>query len=323
MTQSSTPQSSTGADTESWPDLPFAKWKDTCATLQMWTQIVGKIRRTQTPWINHSWHVPLYLTARGMTTSPMPYGARSFQIDFDFITHRLLIQTDDAMRRTMALAPRSVADFYQELFAHLAELDMDIKIHAAPNEVADAIPFDRDTVHASYDADYANRFWRALMQVERVFRQFRSGFVGKCSPVHFFWGSFDLALTRFSGRAAPLHPGGAPNCPDWVMQEAYSHELSSCGFWPGNDAMPYPAFYAYAYPEPPGFSACRVRPDQAGYNADLGEFILPYDAVRLAQSPDAALLGFLRDSYKAAADSGKWDRAALERTGFPYFPTNR
>ncbi len=307
------------SDNQHWPDLPFEEWKDTCGTLHMWTQIVGKIRRTQAPWINHSWHVPLYLTARGMTTSPIPYGARTFQIDFDFIEHRLLIETGDGMNKTIALAPRSVADFYRELFSHLSELGIGIKIHTTPNEVADAIPFEQDNVHASYDAEYANRFWRCLLQVERVFRQFRSGFIGKCSPIHFFWGSFDLAVTRFSGRLAPTHPGGIPNCPDWVVREAYSHEVSSCGFWAGSELMPYPVFYAYAYPEPPGFDTARVRPEKAGYNAEFREFILPYDEVRQASSPDAALLAFLQDSYEAAADLGKWDRPMLERTGFPYF----
>lgn len=297
-----------------WPDLPFDEWKDTCATLHMWTQIVGKIRLAQTPWVNHSWHVPLYVTARGMTTSPIPCGERSFQIDFDFIEHELQIRTSDAMDRSMKLHPRSVADFYQELFSQLATLGLDIKIHAAPNEVVDAIPFMQDQRHASYDAEYANRFWRALTQADRVFKQFRAGFIGKCSPVHFFWGSFDLAVTRFSGSTAPLHPGGVPNCPDWVMQEAYSHELSSCGFWPGSEAFPSPAFYAYAYPEPPGYGSAQVGPDQAAYNTTLGEFLLPYAAVRESPTPDATLLAFLQDSYEAAANLGKWDRAANERT---------
>lgn len=301
-----------------WPQLPFEEWKDTCATLHMWTQIVGKIRRVQTPWINHSWHVALYLTASGLTTSPIPYGERLFQIDFDFIEHRLLIRTADAMSRTMRLEPRSVADFYRELFSQLSALGLDIRIHPVPNEIADAIPFEQDTLHASYDAQCANRFWRALVQADRVFKQFRSGYVGKCSPVHFFWGSFDLAVTRFSGRSAPDHPGGVPNCPDWVTREAYSHEVSSCGFWPGNDAMPYPLFYAYAYPEPPEFSAARVRPDNASYNAAFREFILPYDSVRQSHLPDAMLLEFLQDSYEAAANLGAWDRPALERAAFPF-----
>lgn len=310
--------SSSSDRTHAWPELPFEKWHDTCATLHMWTQIVGKIRLAQTPWTNHSWHAPLYVTARGLSTSPIPYGERTFQIDFDFVEHRLLLQTSDGLSRTLPLAPRAVADFYRELFALLHELGLEIRIHPTPNEVVDAIRFEQDRIHASYDADYANRFWRALVQADRVFKQFRSGFVGKSSPVHFFWGSFDLALTRFSGRRAPQHPGGVPHCPDWVTREAYSHELSSCGFWPGSSALPHAVFYAYAYPEPPGFSAAPVRPDQASYNADFREFILPYDAVRQAPSPDASLLAFLQDSYAAAAELGEWDRAALEGSGFPF-----
>ncbi|MBS1191442.1 MAG: hypothetical protein H6R10_3234 [Rhodocyclaceae bacterium] len=303
-----------------WPHLPFEAWKDTCATLHLWTQIVGKIRATQTPWVNHSWHVTLYVAARGLTTSPIPYGGRTFQIDFDFIDHRLLIRTDDGASRTIDLKPRSVADFYRELFGHLSDLGLEIQIHPVPNELVDVIPFQEDTVHAAYDPEYAHRFWHALVQADRVFKRFRSGFIGKCSPVHFFWGSFDLAVTRFSGRPAPEHPGGVPNCPDWVTREAYSHEVSSCGFWPGSEAMPYPLFYAYAYPEPAGFSARRVRPEQAGYDANLREFILPYGLVRQAPDPDRMLLQFLQDSYEGAADLGGWDRPGLERTGFPFPP---
>lgn len=308
----STPLSSPAALT--WPDLPYGEWKDTCATLHMCTQIVGKIRLVQTPWLNHSWHVPLYVTARGMTTSPIPYGARTFEIDFDFIDHVLRIQTSDAMTRTLALQPRTVAEFYRELFSCLAELGLEIKIHAKPNEVVDAIPFEQDHLHASYDPEYANRFWRILTQVDRVFKQFRTGFIGKCSPVHFFWGSFDLAVTRFSGRTAPQHAGGVPNCPDWVVQEAYSHEVSSCGFWPGSDAMPAPVFYAYAYPEPAGFNTAQVRPDAASYDAAFGEFILPYAAVSQSHAPDSVLLDFLQSTYEAAANRGKWDRASVERS---------
>lgn len=296
-----------------WPSLAFEAWKDTYATLHMWTQIVGKIRLVQTPWVNHSWHVTLYVTSRGLTTSPIPHGARTFQIDFDFIDHRLLIQTSDGAIKTVALQPRSVADFYEELLANLTELGLDVKIHTTPNEVADAIPFERDHDHASYDAEYANRFWHALVQIDRVFKEFRGGFIGKCSPVHFFWGSFDLAVTRFSGRPAPEHPGGVPNLPDWIAREAYSHEVSSCGFWPGGGPVPYPVFYAYAYPEPSGYSAMRLRPDGAAYNAAFREFILSYDDVRLAESPDAVLLDFLQSSSDAAANLGAWDRAALER----------
>ena len=305
--------------TAAWPSLPFEGWKDTCATLHRWLQIVGKIRCARSAWFNHFWHVALYLTARGLTTSPIPYGRRVFQIDFDFIEHRLLIGANDAAVRTMRLEPRSVADFYRELFAQLSALGLDIKIHPQPNEIVDAVPFAQDSAHAAYDADYANRFWRALVQADRMFKQFRSGFVGKCSPVHFFWGSADLAVTRFSGRTAPQHPGGVPNCPDWVAREAYSHEVASCGFWPGNDALPFALFYAYAYPEPAGFREGRVRPGAARYDAAFGEFILPYEAVRQAPAPETMLLDFLNDTYTAAADLGHWDRAALERTP-PAFP---
>ncbi|MGE5493485.1 MAG: DUF5996 family protein [Actinomycetota bacterium] len=309
------PSSNLSAD---WPSLPYEAWRDTCVTLHLWTQIVGKIRRRLTPWANHSWSVPLYVTAHGLTTSPIPYGNRLFQIDFDFVDHRLLILTGDAPTRSMPLAPRPVADFYGELFAELAALGLDIRIHGVPNEVADAIPFRQDTIHAAYDPVYANRFWRAVAQADRVFKEFRSRFTGKASPVHFFWGSFDLAVTRFSGRSAPEFSGSVPNCPDWVMREAYSHEVSSCGFWPGNDALPEPVFYAYAYPEPAGFATSRVRPDAAGYSSNLREFILPYEAVRQAPSPDAVLLQFLQDTYEAAADLGGWDRLALEsRAGLP------
>jgi Family of unknown function (DUF5996) len=302
---------------DQWPSLPFQEWKDTYATLHMWTQIVGKIRLIQTPWINHSWHVTLYVTSRGLTTSPITHGTRTFQIDFDFVDHRLLIQTSDGTVRTMVLGPRSVADFYEELFARLAELGLDVKIHTTPNEVISPIPFEKDQEHASYDANYTNRFWRALVQADRVFKQFRARFIGKCSPVHFFWGSFDLAVTRFSGRPAPEHPGGVPHLPDWVVREAYSHEVSSCGFWPGGGPMPQPVFYAYAYPEPDGFRTATVRPSGAIYNSELREFILPYDEVRQAVSPDAVLLEFLQNSYEAAADFGAWDRLALERTKHP------
>lgn len=298
---------------EQWPSLAFEAWKDTYATLHLWTQIVGKIRLVQTPWVNHSWHVTLYVTTRGLTTSPITYGARTFQIDFDFIDHQLVIQTSEGVVKTLALQPRSVADFYKELLANLSDLGIDVKIHTMPNEIADAIPFEMDHIHASYDAEYANRFWRVLVQVDRVFRAFRARFIGKSSPVHFFWGSFDLALTRFSGRPAPSHPGGVPNLPNWVAREAYSHEVSSCGFWPGGGPVPYPVFYAYAYPEPRGYNMARLRPDGAIYNSILREFILPYDDVRLSESPDTMLLDFLQSGYEAAANSGSWDRSALER----------
>ena len=296
-----------------WPSLSYEEWKETYATLHMWTQIVGKIRLVQTPWINHSWHVTLYVTPRGLTTATIPHGTRSFQIDFDFVDHRLVIESSDGAARTLALTPRSVASFHEELFAKLGELGLETRINTTPNEVADAVPFERDYGHAAYDAEYANRFWRALVQVDRVFQQFRARYLGKSSPVHFFWGSFDLAVTRFSGRTAPEHPGGIPNLPDWVTREAYSHEVSSCGFWPGGDAMPQPVFYSYAYPEPDGFRERPLRPDAARYDTTMKEYLLPYDDVRSSASPDETLLEFAQSTYEAAADAGKWDRAALEQ----------
>jgi hypothetical protein len=309
MTQ---PTSAESPAIEQWPSLSFPEWKDTCATLHMWTQIVGKIRLVRTPWVNHSWHTALYVTSRGLTTSPVPFESRTFQIDFDFIDHRLLIQATDGESRTMDLAPRSVADFYRELFARLAEMKLPIRINTTPNEVVDAIPFEKDDQHAAYRPEQAVRFWRALVQVDRVFKQFRGRFLGKCSPVHFFWGSFDLAVTRFSNRRAPEHPGGVPHLPDWVAREAYSHECSSCGFWPGNEQMEA-AFFSYAYPEPDGFSTAKIGPAGAYYSAEMREFIFPYDEVRRAASPDESLLEFLQSTYEAAADLGKWDRAELER----------
>jgi hypothetical protein len=283
----------------------------------MWCQIVGKIRLVQSPWINHGWHATFYLTARGMTTSPIAFGHRVVELQFDFIDHVLRIHTNDPATRTMALEARPVADFYNELSAHMASLGLPVNIHASPNEVSVAIPFAQDTVHACYDGEQASRFWRLLLQAERVFTQFRSRFIGKCSPVHLFWGALDLAVTRFSGATAPPHPGGIPNCPDWVMREAYSHEVISCGFWPGNDAMPYPLFYAYAYPEPAGLKAAQVAPAAAFYDTAFGEFILAYDEVRMAPSPDELLLEFLQSTYDAAADLGNWNRAGLERHGRP------
>ena len=300
-----------------WPALPLGEWKDTYATLHMWTQIVGKIRLSQTPWINHSWHVTLYVTSRGLTTSPVPYGLKTFQIDFDFVDHKLVIETSDGNVRLLDLRPRTVADFYAEVMSALKSVGIDVSIHTTPNEIPDPIPFEEDTTHASYDADYANRFWRVLVQSDRVFKEFRAHFIGKCSPVHFFWGSFDLAVTRFSGRTAPQHPGGVPHMPDVVAREAYSHEVSSCGFWPGGGAIDYPVYYAYAYPAPDGFKDYKIKPKGAFYSNDLGEFLLPYDEVRNAKDPDAALLGFLQSTYEAAADLAKWDRAALERDKLP------
>jgi len=295
-----------------WPELPTASWRETCETLQLWTQIVGKIRLERTPWLNHSWHIALYVTARGLTTSPIPDGARSFQIDFDFIDHQLWISTSDGATRQFALAGKSVAAFYAAIMAELAGLGIHVKIDEMPNELPEPIRFSQDTKHASYDPDAVQRFFQILVSTDRVFKQFRTGFIGKASPVQFFWGSFDLAVTRFSGRRAPRHPGGVPHLPDDVACEAYSHEVSSAGFWPGGGAIDYPAFYSYAYPEPVGFRTSKVRPDAAFFSEALGEFILPYDAVRTAAAPDQALLDFLQSTYEAAANAAKWDRDALE-----------
>jgi hypothetical protein len=297
---------------EVWPELNYPDWKDTCATLHMWTQIVGKIRLVQTPWINHSWHVTLYLTARGLTTSPIPHGTDTFEMRFDFIDHHLRILKNDGAEKKIELKPRTVADFYKSVMTALEELKLPVKIDIVPNEIADPIPFDRDEKHRAYDPEYANRFWRVIAQADRVFKQFRSRFCGKCSPVHFFWGSFDLAVTRFSGRQAPPHPGGIPHLPDAITREAYSQEVSSLGFWPGADAMPQAIFYSYAYPEPKGFSEAKVKPAEAAYNPQLKEFVLPYDAVRTSKLPDERLLEFAQSTYDAASTLGEWDRAALE-----------
>ena len=295
-----------------WPALPFEGWRETLATLHMWTQVVGKVRLAQAPHVNHWWQVPLYVTPRGLTTSPVPYGPRTFQVDFDFVGHRLHIATSDGDSRELTLAPRTVADFYGEFMSLLKELGLDVKVWTTPVEVENPIPFEQDDTHKSYDAEYVERFRRALVQADRVFQQFRSGFAGKCSPVHFFWGSFDLAVTRFSGRRAPEHPG-APGVADSVTREAYSHEVSSAGFWPGGPALPEPIFYSYAYPEPEGFKDAPAGPEGASYNTDFKEFVLPYEAVRASADPDAALLRFLQTTYEAAANSADWDRAALER----------
>jgi hypothetical protein len=299
-----------------WPALQYENWKDTLETLHLWTQIVGKVRLSQTPWVNHSWHIPLYVTTSGLTTSPIPYGERTFEMAFDFLDHRLRIRTDEGVGAEIALRPISVADFHREVLAQLAGVGMDISIRTMPCEIPNAVPFEQDEAHASYDADAANRFWRALLRADRVFKKFRARFAGKASPVHFFWGSFDLAVTRFSGRRAPSHPGGVPNLPDYVTREAYSHEVSSCGFWPGGAAFPEAVFYSYAYPEPAGFPAASVRPLAARYQGDLGEFVLPYADVRAAPDPDEMLLDFMQSTYEAAADLGHWDREALE-ANFP------
>ena len=295
-----------------WPELPTAAWRDTYATLHLWTQIVGKIRLTKSPWLNHSWHVTLYVTPRGLTTSPVPDGTRTFQIDFDFIDHTLRISTSDGAQRQFALAGQSVASFYAATMAALSELGIIVVIDEMPNELPDPVRFSEDAAHASYDPDAVRRFLQVLSNSDRVFKQFRTGFLGKASPVHFFWGSFDLAVTRFSGRPAPRHPGGVPNLPDAVAHEAYSHEVSSAGFWPGSGPIDYPAFYSYAYPEPSGFRAAKVRPDAAFFSEAAGEFVLPYDAVRMADDPDKALLDFLHSTYEAAANAANWDRDALE-----------
>jgi Family of unknown function (DUF5996) len=297
-------------NTDAWPELPLAEWKDTYATLHMWTQIVGKIRLTKTPLLNHWWNSTLYVTSRGLTTSSVPHANRYFELDFDFIDHNLLINTSEGARKSIALAPRSVADFYQELMATLRDLRIEVEIHARPDEVENPIPFAEDREHASYDAEYANRFWRILIQVDRVFKEFRSRFIGKSSPVHFFWGSFDLAVTRFSGRRAPERPGA-----DAITREAYSHEVISHGFWPGSGEMQAPAFYSYTAPAPVGLGQATVCPSSAFYNEKMSEFFLMYDDVRQASSPDKALLEFLQTTYEAGATLANWDRAELERTG--------
>ena len=295
-----------------WPELPTAAWRETYATLHLWTQIIGKIRLVRSPWLNHSWHVALYVTARGLTTSPIPDGVRTFQIDLDLIDHVLRVSTSDGAQRQFALAGQSVASFYAAIMAALWETGIHIAIDEMPNELPEPIRFSEDKKHASYDPAAVRSFLQILVNVDRVFKQFRTGFLGKASPVHFFWGSFDLTVTRFSGRRAPRHPGGIPHLSDDVACEAYSHEESSAGFWPGSGAIDYPAFYSYAYPEPAGFRAVKVRPDAAFFSEALGEFILPYDAVRTAAAPDQALLEFLQSTYEAAANAAKWDRDALE-----------
>jgi Family of unknown function (DUF5996) len=304
-----------------WPELDYDAWRDTRDTLQLWTQIVGKIRMKQTPWLNHSWHVTLYVTARGLSTSPIPHGSRSFDIQFDFLDHVLEITVSDGGQRRLALRPQSVADFYAAVMAALAELGVAVAINEKPCEIAGATAFSQDRLHAAYDAEYAWRFWQVLLQTDRVLKRFRTGFLGKSSPVHFFWGSFDLAVTRFSGRRAPSFAGKAPGVAAEVMREAYSHEVSSAGFWPGGNGTDYPAFYSYAYPALAGFRQSAVQPAAAFFSEALGEFLLPYDAVRTAADPDAALMAFLQSTYEAAANSAGWDRAALEcPCGLPGVP---
>ncbi|MDJ0942326.1 MAG: DUF5996 family protein [Kiloniellales bacterium] len=306
---------------EVWPEIPFEPWKESCATLHLWTQIVGKYRLARTPWVNHSWHATLYLTPRGLTTSEIPDGTRAVQVDFDFIDHALIVSASDGAQQRIELQPMAVADFHARFRDALEAIGANASFHSAPNEVANPIPFARDREHAAYDADAVQRFWRALLRIDRVFKHFRTGFLGKCSPVHLFWGSFDLAVTRFSGRTAPPHPGGIPALPDEITREAYSHEVSSAGFWPGGGPIDDPAFYAYAYPTPEGFAEAAVGPKDAVFDRDLGEFLLPYDAVRGAADPEAVLLEFLQTTYAAAADLAGWDRSALEtelgRPGVP------
>ena len=297
-----------------WPPLPLAPWIETRDTLHLWLQIIGKVRLVQSPPLNHSWHATFYVTSRGLTTSPIPHGGRTFTVDLDLAGHRLSIQTSDGGSGGFPLEAQTVASFYDRLMRELGRLGAPTRIVAKPNELPDpVVPFAQDEVHRAYDADAVHRFWRALVQADRVMKIFRSRFVGKCSPVHLFWGAMDMAVTRFSGREAPEHPGGIPNLPDRVTREAYSHEVSSCGFWSGSAPVDYPAFYAYAYPEPPGFAAARARPSDAFYSPDFREFILPYDVVRTAGHPDDVLLDFFQSTYEAAADLGAWDRSALER----------
>ena len=295
-----------------WPDLPYDAWKETYETLHMWMQIVGKIRLARMPWRNHTWQVTLYPTASGLTTGRMPYDGEALEIAFDFIAHELDIRTSRGDHGVIQLTPMSVSEFYEAVMNALTTLRMPVSIYRRPCEVEQPIPFDEDDVHRSYDADYAKRCWRTVCSAADVLNRFRSRFYGKASPVHFFWGSFDLAVTRFSGRVAPAHPGGIPNLPDRVVREAYSHEVSSAGFWPGGAGAPYPLFYSYAYPEPKGFADASVEPSSARYDAALHEFVLPYDDVRRADDPESTLLEFLQSTYVAAADLGGWDRAALE-----------
>jgi len=297
--------------TSDWPELPYPAWKDTCDTLHLWTQIVGKVRLALTPWLNHSWHVTLYVGARGLGTGPIAVGGRTFAFDFDFIDHVLWLRTSDGHFRQLMLKPTSVAEFYDDVMVALRELDIAVQINGMPNEIAGAVPFSDDRAHGSYDREAVGRFHRVLLATNDVLSHFRTGFLGKVSPVHFFWGSFDLAVTRFSGRKAPPHPGGVPGLPNAVAREAYSHEVSSAGFWPGA-GLGYPAFYSYAYPAPDGFAAAKVRPDAAFWSKELSEFILPYEAVRTAREPAAELMAFLQSTYAAAANLAKWDRRDLE-----------
>ena len=296
---------------DTWPELIYADWRDTYRTLHLWTQVVGKVRLSLTPWLNHSWQSPLYVTPRGLSTGTVFHGGRPFDLEFDFADQVLRLRTEGESA-TVPLAPMAVADFYGRVMEALAGQGLPVAINTTPNELSDVVPFETDTAPRAYDGAAAVRFLRALLQADRVLKTFRTGFLGKASPVHFFWGSFDLAVTRFSGRPAPSHPGGVPNLPDAVTREAYSHEVSSAGFWPGGPGCEEAIFYSYAYPEPPGFRDAAVAPSAGRYDTALGEFVLPYDAVRRAADPDAVLLEFLQATYAAAADNARWDRAALE-----------
>jgi hypothetical protein len=307
---------------QAWPELNYLASRDTYSTLHLWTQIVGKIRLALTPWVNHSWHVPLYVTARGLTTSPIPLRTRAFELTFDFIEHALRIEVNDGGAKRIELRPQSVADFRGELMSALVGLGIEVSINDRPCEIADAVAFSEDRTHASYDAPAAHALWQALVQIDRVFKRFRSGFLGKVSPVHFFWGSFDMAVTRFSGRTAPAFAGKVPGVASEVMREAYSHEVSSAGFWPGGNGVDHASFYSYAYPVPAAFKAAPVQPAEASFSDTLGEFLLPYDVVRLSRDPDATLLAFLQSAYEAAANTAHWDRGALECSfGAPGVPT--
>lgn len=296
-----------------WPALDYNNWKDTIKTVHQWTQIVGKIRLRAMPWQNHSWHTTLYVTTRGLTTGSMPYKNGMFEIEFDFESHIVVISTTFNKNVVIDLYPRTVADFYDDLFEKLEGLGINIEIHGSPNEMEPSIPFAENTENKSYDKQSVVDFWQAAVSTHNVFLKFRSDFIGKCSPVHFFWGAFDIAVTRFSGRKAPLHPGGMPNMPKEVMQEAYSQEVSSCGFWPGSDASPVPMFYAYCYPSPAEYSKEKVLPEQAFWSEEMGEFFLKYDDVRMAKDPEKVLMDFLQSTYVAAAKTGKWDRKNLEK----------
>ena len=299
---------------KNWPLLPAPEiWEETLTTVHMWTQIVGKIRLELSPWINHSWGSVLYIYSKGLTTSPIPYKDFDFQIDLNFTDHKLEIITTKGDGRHFDLEPMSVAFFYSKIMKLLQEMGIEVSIFAHPVEVEEAIPFEENNIHASYDDKAIHKFWLALVHTNQVFTKFRADFIGKSSPSHFFWGAFDLAVTRFSGRTAPKHPGGVPNCADWVMEEAYSHELSSAGFWAGT-GLGEPAFYSYAYPAPDGYAQADIKPDGAYYHNELGEYILPYSVVQASDNPDSTLLDFLQTTYEAAADLGNWDRYALEKT---------